>query len=141
MLKKYYYLILNGLLLVFAVVMAVLFSMQFPIKTEAGLIFYTVEKVFALIALVGTTALFLLRKSSPSTVVWLTIATTVFQFLPLSTYFLINKENPNFLLPVVILFLFMIFYVSFVFGFFIFDQKAKKADDSLKAKSIPVKDE
>lgn len=138
------YVIINSLIALFVITMAVCFLVFLPINKPGGVILYIIINVLSIGALVFFTFLMSAKPTTPSALILISAATYLFQFSPLIIFFTASDTFVNtslIMVPIALIFIFVISYLVVVFLFTHFNKVALQADEAIRGVQKEVENE
>ena len=138
---KFYFLVIGFVVLAFSIIMAFLLHENNPIEFERGQFLYYTTKVIVSLSLVLVILYIAFFKKDRANIIIQMVLTLILQFLPLIVRFMLTREEPRFILTVVLVFVVFIIYLIFVLSFDLLTDRVKKVQPKLEGKKINVVDE
>jgi len=138
---KLYFLFIAIIVLGFSLVLGFLLDESMPITLEKGYTLYIFTKGFVSLALIIYFLYAAFFKKDSANAVIQMVFTVILQFLPLLVRVLLSREEPLFLLSIIIIFIVIIIYLSYVLALDLLSDKTAKSRLKLVGKTRNVVDE
>lgn len=137
--KSSYFIIISLIVLICSVVLSFILNAYIPIIGNNNLILYITAKSLFTLFLIGIVILFFTKKDNANYIIQY-VTTLIIQFLPLFIR-LLSSLKYEFLISIIIFFVSVLTYSCIVFGSIILSKKSLLADEKLKGKEIPIKED